>query len=116
MMNLSELKTRRDLLGRIDWEMTPQEAYETFQLKTPEGWRRRGASDSLFFCIDVWAGEKRLLLIHRTMLDSEELAEIEAPAALLEACLAAQAGSNPSKGKHPLDQPLADWLKAALEI
>ena len=114
-MNLAGLKKERGLIGRIDWEMTPQEAFQAYQIKSPGGWKQRNLADVLYFQITVDQGSARLVLVQKTMKDSREVAEIEAPAELIAACLPTKEDKPPPHGHYPPDQRLKTWLRAELE-
>ncbi len=114
LLDLAGLKARPDLLAAIDWDMTPRQAFEIFQLKGAEGWRHRGLAETVYFYLSTWQGERRLLLVSRSHLASQELAQIEAPPALLEACAAAGQGQDMPRGQLALDEPLRAWLMEEL--
>jgi len=111
---MAGLKKRRDLVGRIDWEITPQEAFQTYQIKSPGAWKQRNLPDAVYFHIMVDQGRARLVLVQRTMKDSQEVAEIEAPAELMVAGLPSREGKPPPHGHYPLSEPLKAWLRAEL--
>ena len=115
MLTLSDLKARRDLVAKIDWDMTPQQAYEAYQIKSIGAWKNRSLPDVYYFLVAVWNQEAKVQLVKRTLKDSEEIAEVEPPARLLADCVSAQAGDPPAYGQYPLDEGLKNWLRAELE-
>lgn len=114
MLDLEGLKARPDLVARIDWEITPAEAFDIYQLKGLEGWRHRGRGPVVYFYLSTWRGENRVLLVERDITRSRELAEIAAPAGLVEAAAAAGFGQDNPRGQLPLSPELKDWLQRAL--
>jgi hypothetical protein len=115
VLSLQELKADPDLVAQIDWYITPQEAFETYQLKSPGNWRGGNLAPVIYFYISTWQDqEPRLFLIRRSLKHSEELAEIEAPPGLLQNAARAQAGAMVPKGQAAIDEPLRKWLQQAL--
>ena len=39
MLTLEELKKDRETVSLIDWDLTPQEAYESYQIKSINSWK-----------------------------------------------------------------------------
>lgn len=115
-MTWQELRQRPDIIAAIDWDMTPAQAFEVFQLKSAEAWRHRGLEESLYFYLSVWRGEARVLLVRRSLKDSQELAEAPAPPELVQALAASAQGQEMPRGQIALDQPLKDWLRAQLGL
>ncbi|MCF8034813.1 MAG: hypothetical protein K9K66_19150 [Desulfarculaceae bacterium] len=114
MMTWDQLKARPDLIGRIDWEITPAQAFEAFQIKSTEAHRHRGLGEVLYFYLSTWRGERRVLLIERTYTSSEELAEAPAPAELMERAALAGEGQDMPRGQLPLSPELTGWLRKEL--
>jgi len=116
MLSMDELKQDRDLLGRIDWEITPQEAFETYQLKSVGNWRSAAAGEVLYFYVSAWQGENKVFLVRRSLKHSQELAELPVPGELVRACLRDQEGSYIPRGQCPIDQPIRRWLRQNLGL
>ena len=114
MYTLEELKSQKDILGRIDWEMTPQEAFQSYQIKSINSWKQRDLEDAYYFSINVRKGEPQVLLIKKTIKDSEELAEIPVPRDLVMASLPKMRGRDVPHGHYPLDNAVRDWIKQEL--
>jgi hypothetical protein len=114
LLDLEGLKKRPDLIRAIDWDMTPRQAFEIFQLKGAEGWRHRGLSEVVYFYLSTWQGERRLLLVRRSHVASEELAEIAAPAELLETCAREGEGEDMPRGQTAVSGELREWLRERL--
>ena len=114
MLDLNELKQRPDLLRAVDWEITPREAFESYQLKSAGAHRHRNLQPVLYFYLSTWQNENRVLLVRRDYLDSETLAEIQAPPELIAGCLAELGGQEMPRGQLPLNDALKDWLREQL--
>ena len=61
-MNLDDLKEKPDLLAQIDWDITPREAFEAYQLKSPGNSDYRDLKDVCYFYFSSWRGEGKLVL------------------------------------------------------
>ena len=115
MLSLEELKDDPELIARIDWFITPLEAFETYQLKSPGNWRGGNLPPVVYFYISTWKGEApRLYLVERSLKHSQEIAEIDAPADLLQAAAAAQDKAMVPKGQAAIDDSLREWLQQTL--
>lgn len=114
LLDLVGLKQRPDLIAAIDWDMTPREAFEIFQLKGAEGWRHRGLTETVYFYLSTWQGARRLVLVKRSHVASQEMAEIAAPAALVEACAKAGEGEDMPRGQVAVSGALKAWLRERL--
>jgi hypothetical protein len=117
MLSLEDLKNNPALVAKIDWHITPQEAFETYQLKSPGNWRGGNLQPVLYFYISTWKGqEPTLFLVERSLKHSQEIAEINAPTELLQAAAAAQDKAMVPKGQAAIDDPLRAWLQNQLSF
>ncbi|MBF0226838.1 MAG: hypothetical protein HQK76_15415 [Desulfobacterales bacterium] len=116
MMNLAQLKSNRDVLNNIDWNMTHEDAV-TLYLEWGNNWARsnyviRSKDDfSNYFVINTWDNEPLIYLIRRNSDDAVELARIEMPKDLKEKFLKS-IGYN--KGVYSIDGEVKSWLKKEL--
>ena len=75
MWGLEELKIRREIVDRLDWEMTPEKAVETY-LEWGTGWTRKDdfvrypGQEALYFVIYDWEKPAQVTLIRRTMKEA----------------------------------------------
>ena len=116
MYSPEELKERKDILGRVDWDLTPQEAFEKYQCMSPETWKNRNLEDAYFFEIYVLRGQDpKVVLMKKTMKDSEELAEVPVPRDLVMASLPRKDDGGIPFGHYPLDEPVREWIQAELD-
>ncbi len=118
MWDLEQLKRNREIVDRIDWEMTPEKAVETY-LEWGTGWSRKGdavqypSHESLYFVIYDWESPPQVTLIRRDVRDAVEIAKIEVPADLVSRTIE-EAGRKPGVGVYALSEELIHWMKAAL--
>lgn len=117
MMNLEELRENREVVDKIDWEMTPEEAVRLY-LEWGNNWARsnyviRSKSDvSYYFMIYAWEGEPVIYLIRRNSEEAEELAQIRMPDWLV-SDFREETGHN--KGVYCLDGQVRQWLENQLK-
>lgn len=114
ILTWEQLKDRRDILGRIDWELTPGQAFEAFQIKGAEGWRHRSLGEAYYFYLSVWRGERRVYLVRRGIKESEVIAEAPVPTQLLEDLAAEAAGQDMPRGQIAINQAVGQWLRREL--
>ncbi|MCF8042682.1 MAG: hypothetical protein K9K65_08040 [Desulfarculaceae bacterium] len=114
MLSWEELKTRPEIVGNIDWEITPAQAFEAYQIKSTTA--RRGLEAVYYFYLSTWRGENKVLLVERTYVDSQEVAQAPAPAELVEAAAQEGEGQDMPRGQLPLSRALKQWLRRELGL
>ena len=118
MWDLEELKAHREIVDRLDWEMTPEKAVETF-LEWGTGWTRKddfvrfSGQEALYFVIYEWEKPAQVTLIRRTMKEADEIAKIGVPVEMVLRAVEA-AGRKPGVGVYAITEELKEWLKAEL--
>lgn len=118
MWGLEELKIHREIIDRIDWEMTPEKAVETY-LEWGTGWARKDdfarypGQESLYFVIYDWEKPARVTLIRRTMKEADEIAKIPVPAEMVSKAVH-EAGRKPGVGVYAISDEIKAWVKEAL--
>ncbi|MCF8110294.1 MAG: hypothetical protein K9J85_02290 [Desulfobacteraceae bacterium] len=117
MMDLEELRENRDLVNKIDWDMTPEEAVRLY-LEWGNNWVHgskyviRSKEDvSHYFVVYAWDGPPVIYLIRRSSEEARELAKIALPERLKEAFLKETGGNN---GVYPIRGQLRKWLESEL--
>jgi hypothetical protein len=116
--DLDELNGHRDIIGQIDWEMTPETAVETY-LEWGTGWSRKGSyvshpdQQSYYFVVYNWESPLQVTLVRRDAKEMEELAKIRAPEDLIQGTIDA-GGRKPGVGVYAVSEDLKGWLKGAL--
>lgn len=116
MLAWDELKRDKGLVGLIDWDMTPAEAFEAYQIKSTGSWRKRDMDEVFYFYLSVWQGQGRVLLVKRTYVQSEEIVQAPVPQQLIDSAMAAMDGQDYPRGQPPLSAGLKKWLLMELNI
>jgi hypothetical protein len=96
----------------IDWEMTPEYTFGTF-----ESWggkeRVRSKNERIYyFFIDAWDEQPRLCLMERGIKHARVVAEILAPPEMVRECVHEQGKVALFERTHPINEPLKQWLLA----
>ena len=119
MLNIQELKENRELVNKVDWEMTPEKAVEMY-LEWGTGWIRgndfvsSSTDESVYFVLFDWENDPAFAtLIRRTVEGAEEIAHIEVPGDLFDAACR-EDGKRPGGTVHPLNKELKVWVNAAI--
>lgn len=116
LLTWPELRQRRDIIAAIDWELTPREAFEAYQIKGPEGWRHRGRGESYYFYLSTWRGEAKVYLMRRSLKHSEEIALAPVPPEMAQALALRDDGQQMPRGQMAIDQAIRQWLRQELQV
>jgi hypothetical protein len=116
MITFEELKQDKALQAQIDWDLTPQEAFQAYQIKSIDSIRYRSLPGVLYFCLYVYQGQTKLVLIKRTLKHTEEICEIPVPADLIAADLADQGGDKAPVGQYAMGPALTEWIRRELGL
>lgn len=114
MLSWEELKQRPDITREIDWEMTPAQAFEAYQIKSTQA--QRGLEAVYYFYLSTWRGENKVLLVRRTHVDSQEVAQAPAPPELAAAAAREGQGQDMPRGQLALSPELRLWLRRELGL
>ncbi len=118
MWGLEELKIHREIIDRIDWDMTPEKAVETY-LEWGTGWTRKddfvryAGQEALYFVIYDWEKPPQVTLVRRTMKEADEIAKIPVPPEMVLRAIA-EGGRKPGVGVYALTEELKTWLQKEL--
>lgn len=98
------------IVNGIDWEMTPDLSFGTY-----ESWggreRVRNNSERIhYFFIDAWEDEPKLCLMERGVKYAKVLAIINAPRDLVSRCVEKQGSSSRFEKSYAIDDTLKEWL------
>ncbi|MDR2551379.1 MAG: DUF1566 domain-containing protein [Desulfobulbus sp.] len=99
-------------IAAIDWEMTPEYTFGTF-----ESWggreRVRSKNERIYyFFIDAWDEEPKLCLMERGIKHARVIAEILAPPEMVRRCVDEQGKVARFERTHPINEELKQWLLA----
>lgn len=115
-MALEALREHADILSRIDWEMTPEDAVTRY-LEWGTSWSRgknmvRSKSDvSYYFTISTWHDPPIIRLMKINRDEGVALAAIEIPEELRDRFLKAAPSG---KGVFPLNEEIRAWLQGQI--
>jgi len=118
MWDIRELLGHREIIDRIDWEMTPEKAVETY-LEWGTGWTRKNDfvrypdQEALYFVIYDWEKPPQVTLIQRSMHDAVEIAKIPVPEEFITRAVQ-EGGRKPGVGVYALTEELNQYLRDAL--
>jgi len=118
MLKLEDLKKQNDLIYKIDWEMTPEEAVRQYlewgnNNNTEGKYVIRSKNDvSYYFVVNTWKKTPKIYLVKRNSENAEEIAEFEMPDKIKKNFYA-HVGS--LKGVYPVEGQVKSWLKNELE-
>jgi len=116
MMSLDDIRSNRDLINSIDWDMTPEEAVRLY-LEWGNNWAggnyviRSKEDETIYFVINTWKKSPVIYLIRRNSEDAEELAKIDMPTDL-ERQFMKENGS--IKGVCSIEGEVKNWLQDEL--
>ena len=94
----------------IDWGMTPDLSFGTFE---SWGGRERIRSNSeriVYFFIDNWGKEPKLCLMERGVKHARILAEIGAPVEMVKECVRQQGSSSAFERSYAINGAIQEWL------
>lgn len=118
MKNIDEIKQDRDLINRIDWQMTPEEAVRLY-LEWGNNWARgnyviRSKDDvAHYFVVNTWGNEPVVYLVRRNSEEAMELAQIKMPQQLKDQFMVS-VGHH--KGVYAVEGDVKNWLKSELAV
>ncbi len=117
-MGLQELKQRRDIIDKIDWDMTPEKAVDMY-LEWGAGWTRgndfvrSGEDESYYFVIYDWESPPQVTLLRRDSKEVEELAKIPVDKELFFKSIE-EGGKKAGVGVYNPTKELKKWLSKVL--
>lgn len=114
MLSWEELKRHPEITRKIDWEITPAQAFEAYQIKSAQA--LRGLEAAYYFYLSTWRGENKVLLVRRTYVQSQEVAQAPAPPELVAEAAAEGEGRDMPRGQLPLSPALRQWLRRELGL
>ncbi len=105
-----KLRVGNETIRSIDWEMTPELTFGTF-----ESWggreRVRNNNERIhYFFVDNWGDEPKLCLMERGVKHARIVAEIKAPKEMVQDCVASQGEVAFYDRSFAIDEPIRNWL------
>ncbi len=108
-----KLKIGGTVTPAIDWELTPDLTFGTFESWGGRESVRSRVSDTervYYFFVDAWEDVPKLCLMERGVKHAEVLAEIDAPVEMIQACVTQQGTSSLFEKSYAIDSTVKDWL------
>lgn len=107
------LREQLGLFGRepltIDWDITPADTFGIFESWGGKVRVRNKRERYYYFYIDAWDEPAKLLLMERGVKYARVLAQIAAPQAMIDACVASQGKALLDKS-YAVDAALKEWI------
>lgn len=97
-------------IDSIDWEMTPEWTFGTFESWGGRERIRNNNERIYYFYIDNWGDKPKLLLMERGVKHARIIAEIEAPSELVKRCVDDQGESAFYDQTFAIDDDIRAWL------
>lgn len=94
----------------IDWEMTPEYTFGTFESWGGKERIRNNNERIYYFFIDAWDEEAKLCLMERGVKHAQVIAEILAPPEMVRQCVKEQGKAALYERTFPINQQLKQWL------
>lgn len=98
------------VISPIDWEMTPDISFGTFESWGGRERVRNNEECVYYFFVDNWGDEPQLCLMERAVKHAKILAEIKAPADIIKQCVTAQGTSSVFEKSYAINEPIKQWL------
>ena len=110
-----KLKIGGKVTPGIDWEMTPDMTFGTFESWGGREQVRSNISDTervYYFFIDNWEDTPKLCLMERGVKHARVLAEIQAPEDMVKRCVQEQGSSSLFEKSYAINESIKEWLIA----
>lgn len=94
----------------IDWGMTPDLSFGTFESWGGRERVRNNSERICYFFIDNWGAEPKLCLMERGVKHARILAEIGAPVEMVKECVRQQGSSSAFEKSYAINGVVKEWL------
>lgn len=98
------------VISPIDWEMTPDMSFGTFESWGGRERVRNNDEYVYYFFVDNWGDEPKLCLMERAVKHARIMAEIKAPPAMVRQCVAEQGTSSIFEKSYAINERIKGWL------
>jgi len=105
-----KLKIGDRMISPIDWEMTPDLSFGTYESWGGRERVRNNDERVYYFFVDDWGKKPKVCLMERGIKHAKILAEISAPADIVRGCVEGQGRSDRRERSYAIDEPLKKWL------
>lgn len=104
------LSMSESTIKTIDWGMTPDLSFGTFESWGGRERVRNNSERICYFFIDNWGLEPKLCLMERGVKHARVLAEIGAPAEMVKECVRQQGSSSAFEKSYAINSVIKEWL------
>lgn len=104
------LATSGSTIKTIDWGMTPDLSFGTFESWGGRERIRNNSERICYFFIDNWGKEPKLCLMERGVKYAKVLAEIGAPVEMVKECVRQQGSSSIFEKSYAINGVIKEWL------
>jgi hypothetical protein len=104
------VKIGDQVISPIDWEMTPDISFGTFESWGGRERVRNNDECVYYFFVDNWDEEPKLCLMERAVKHAKIVAEIKAPLEILKQCVKSQGSSSIFEKSYAINEHIKQWL------
>ncbi len=104
------VKIGDQVISPIDWDMTPDISFGTFESWGGRERVRNNAECVYYFFVDNWDEEPKLCLMERAVKHAKIVAEIKAPSEILKQCVKNQGSSSIFEKSYAINEQIKQWL------
>lgn len=104
------IKVGNTVINSIDWEMTPDWSFGTYESWGGKERVRNNDERIYYFFIDNWGEHPKLCLMERGVKHAEIVAEIHAPSNLVKDCLNSQGEAATFEQSFAINDQIRSWL------
>ena len=104
------LKVGDMIINSIDWEMTPELTFGTFESWGGRERVRNNSERIYYFFVDNWGDQPKLCLMERGVKHAKIIAEIQAPLEMMHDCVKNQGEVAFFERSFAIDESIQQWL------
>ena len=105
-----KVKVGEKVISPIDWEMSPDLSFGTFESWGGRERVRNNSERVYYFFVDNWGEEPKLCLMERGVKHAKIMAEIVAPPGMIKKCVEMQGRSAIFEKSYAINDQIKDWL------
>ncbi len=105
-----KVKVGDQVISPIDWEMTPDISFGTFESWGGRERVRNNDECVYYFFVDNWGDEPKLCLMERAVKHAKIMAEIKVPPEIIKQCVKSQGSSSLFEKSYAIDETTKKWL------
>lgn len=105
-----KVKVGDKIISPIDWEMSPDLSFGTFESWGGRERVRNNDECVYYFFVDNWGEQPKLCLMERAVKHAKIMAEIKAPVEMIEQCVAGQGTSSLFEKSYAINDQVKKWL------